>query len=316
MALWEPTIYLILLIILQYEAVATGGECSYCKNWHRGNNSAELCFFQGSNFITVGCKNSVSMRNRMQEVSICHLLGKQDENDERGYDCFKVYMLEEDKCIFITVFNLKVLPLRRVNHLNANDMFGCLCYPNEYLRVSEFGFRVVVRRFLHLKLKRSKRSCRYYSNSCSTFNVLLKAGDIEMNPGPSAPKCSICEKSVRKNMRRFVCEVCKDVSHANCTEIAWTKSIRADYPHPWTCSNCTVSILPFNALDRQAFMAAISAEESDVCQSEFSHNDTNIYLQHLEANKNHLKIMHLNTQSMCSTFNEFQLIVQTYIHLM
>lgn len=194
MALWEPTIYLILLIILQYEAVATGGECSYCKNWHRGNNSAELCFFQGSNFITVGCKNSVSMRNRMQEVSICHLLGKQDENDERGYDCFKVYMLEEDKCIFITVFNLKVPPLRRVNHLNANDMFGCLCYPNEYLRVSEFGFRVVVRRFLHLKLKRSKRSCRYYSNSCSTFNVLLKAGDIEMNPGPSAPKCSICEK--------------------------------------------------------------------------------------------------------------------------
>ena len=69
---------------------------------------------------------------------------------------------------------------------------------------------------LTCKLKRSKCPCLYYSNSCSTFNILLRAGDIEENPGPTAPKCPMCNKTVGKNMPRCVCEVSKDVTHANC----------------------------------------------------------------------------------------------------
>ena len=63
------------------------------------------------------------------------------------------------------------------------------------------------------KLKRSKCPCLYYSNSYTTFNILLRAGDIEENPGPTSPKCPMCNKTVGKNMRRCVCEVCKDVAH-------------------------------------------------------------------------------------------------------
>jgi hypothetical protein len=37
-----------------------------------------------------------------------------------------------------------------------------------------------------------------YPNSCSTFNILLKAGDIETNPGDVKNPCSGCSRPVAK----------------------------------------------------------------------------------------------------------------------
>ena len=60
----------------------------------------------------------------------------------------------------------------------------------------------------------------------ASFQLLLSAGDIELNPGPDSDSssqqknkqqrtsrsfstiCTECQKTVRKNQKRFVCDVC------------------------------------------------------------------------------------------------------------
>ena len=140
---------------------------------------------------------------------------------------------------------------------------------------------------------------------------MLSSGDIEENPEPTALKCPMCNKTVGKNVRRCVCEVCKDVARANCTELVFAKSIRANNLYIWTCPNCISSILPFSTFGTQAFMATITEERSCLPLIESVCGSVNV-LEHLNANLNHLKFMHLNTQSMCFTFNEFQLTVENY----
>ena len=56
----------------------------------------------------------------------------------------------------------------------------------------------------------------YYPNTTAAFNVILQAGDIELNPGPgfSPPKCSICTKTVRCNETQLICKQCFESAHA------------------------------------------------------------------------------------------------------
>ena len=88
--------------------------------------------------------------------------------------------------------------------------------------------------FSRFRRKSRRASCRiqYYPNSTVSFQLLLCAGDIELNPGPDSDAdgpstrqnctqqrssrlcsstCSKCEKTVRRNQKRFVCDVCKDL---------------------------------------------------------------------------------------------------------
>ena len=120
------------------------------------------------------------------------------------------------------------------------------------------------------KLKRTRSRVPYYSNSVVTSQLLLSAGDVEKNPGPSlvdqspasnnhqqcAPKnqrssrtpaavCPQCEKALRRNQKPFLCHVCKDLTHARCTGTAHLKQIRANKPQDWTCPKCLISVLPF-----------------------------------------------------------------------
>lgn len=118
------------------------------------------------------------------------------------------------------------------------------------------------------KLKRTSSRVSYYSNSVATPQLLLSAGDVEKNPGPPlvgqspasnnhqqcAPKnqrssrtpaavCPQCEKAVRRNQKRFLCHVCKDLTHARCTGTAHLKQIRANKPQDWTCPKCLILII-------------------------------------------------------------------------
>ena len=64
------------------------------------------------------------------------------------------------------------------------------------------------------KVKRTKSSVQYYSNYIVTYWIIL-SGEIKTNPGPSLgePKCQVCDKTVRCNQKRLVCEHClKNVS--------------------------------------------------------------------------------------------------------
>ena len=169
----------------------------------------------------------------------------------------------------------------------------------------------------------SNRIC-YYNNSSSTFSLLLKCGDIQANPGPnaniktktgkqaaskpvrhtSAPLCSQCTKSVRRNQKRFVCEMCKDFTHFRCASVSFftIKNIRTDMPCVWTCPACTLSQLPFYG-QRQLDLSELSDTTP-------AGNDE--HLNALQERNHQLKIMHLNTQGVVSTFDSFLLAVNRY----
>lgn len=184
-------------------------------------------------------------------------------------------------------------------------------------RVSVFRYKQKRKR-----LRYGKAPVAYYSNSLATQRLLL-SGDISENPGPLQRatektdgnnknktankkitiKCDTCAKTIRKNQTSISCSNCIGYSHRKCVDL---KSSSRD----WLCSNCLGSVLPFykcsdadffdffdNTLDLSQDMdlSTISLESHPLCNK-----------------PSHLKILHLNTQSMVSTFNEFLLTVNSY----
>ena len=153
----------------------------------------------------------------------------------------------------------------------------------------------------------------------ATFQLLISAGDIASNPGLalnmsknkrmsnrniSAGICLSCEKTVRKNQNGVLCEVCISLTHARCSGIASfkVKQVRADTLLTWTCGQCLGSLLPFHTCSELDTTPETSLDENLV---------DNIQ-EILSSNCSNLKVMHLNTQAMTSTFNEFLLTMKTY----
>lgn len=146
----------------------------------------------------------------------------------------------------------------------------------------------------------------FYRNSTKTFRLLL-SGDVEINPGPI---CSACNKTVRINSRRFVCEICRNQTHQKCAN----NSIHipnARTPVTWTCTTCSLSYLPFfHARDLNTPdipvepVSLVNPGQADQTVPDDPH--LNIF------SRKGTKIAHLNTQSICSTFTEFELLMNTY----
>ena len=154
----------------------------------------------------------------------------------------------------------------------------------------------------------------------ATFQLLISAGDIASNPGPalnmsknkrmskrniSADFCLSCEKTVRKNQKGVLCEVCISLlTHARCSGIASfkVKQVRADTLLTWTCGQCLVSLLPFHTC----------AELDTTTDTSLDENLVDNIQQILSSNCSNLKVINLNTQAMTSTFNEFLLTMKTY----
>ena len=86
-------------------------------------------------------------------------------------------------------------------------------------------------------------------NSIATFNIIL-SGDIEQNPGPSLPKPKFprCDKTVRCNQKRLICQLCLDVVHANCVNLKHHVRNSLD-AESWTCNDCLFHVLPFQNYD-------------------------------------------------------------------
>ena len=60
----------------------------------------------------------------------------------------------------------------------------------------------------------------YYSNSNATFNIeLIRAGDIELNPGDIRNPCSVCGKPVARIHRALDCPTCQLRSHVKCSSV-------------------------------------------------------------------------------------------------
>ena len=70
-------------------------------------------------------------------------------------------------------------------------------------------------------------------------------------------------------------------------------------PKEWTCPNCTISVLPFYMHELPCLSDNDSLHQGD----DDDNNTIDVHLQALESNATQLKIMHINTQSMVSTFD-------------
>lgn len=151
-------------------------------------------------------------------------------------------------------------------------------------------------------LKRGKSRVLYYSNCSATFNLILD-GDIEVNPGPGfvAPKCSTCSKVVRCNQKRLLCSQCLDVSHAVCQNKQHLVT-NSRVPYETMCDRCLHTVLPFLNV---SLNTSYVESENDVSMTDY-------HLEALNKNKHLLKISHLNTQSLISSFAEFQVFAHTY----
>ena len=142
---------------------------------------------------------------------------------------------------------------------------------------------------------------------------MLQGGDISVNPGPavlkpSAPRCSSCERPVAKNHKRCICSVCFDVIHAKCSKIFDPKHLLSSVPKKWVCPQCTVTVLPFYNHNLSLSNTFPTSESSMI-------EDSTLVDEHLSAlseSSRQLRLCHINTQSMVSTFDELLAMIKEY----
>ena len=177
------------------------------------------------------------------------------------------------------------------------------------------------------KIKRAHCRTNYYSNHCASFQTIL-SGDIELNPGPGlrqcrcklkpskpkvlkkSPPCSVCTISVGSNRKRLLCTTCLNLTHLSCSTLPKTLQEQIRAAAPYKCAQCILQTLPFlNStvdLSQEPDAASVTNCDEQQCISTDKFHSIINKQQHL------LKISHLNTQSMLSTFDEFECLIHQY----
>ena len=111
------------------------------------------------------------------------------------------------------------------------------------------------------------------------------------------------ERPVAKNQKRLACEVCREFTHARCSNSNIDlKFFSSSTPTTWTCPCCAFTALPF----RHADFSDSAIPDSDLPGTDAidSLQFANEHLSALQERSNQLKVLHINTQSMVSTFDE------------
>jgi len=158
---------------------------------------------------------------------------------------------------------------------------------------------------------RQSRPILYYSNSVATMTLQL-SGDIELNPGPNtsrgsskvkhkAPSCEECNKTVRSNNKHLLCDKCHISTHLKCAQLQNTLT-QNQFVKSWICNKCLNQELPF-------FNTSIIEQHEDGNEKDTCEPYTNKHKEKLNELNKHISICHLNTQSMNSTFDEFQFMI-------
>lgn len=174
-----------------------------------------------------------------------------------------------------------------------------------------------------VKRKFGSRRIGYYPNSSSSFNpvrlLLLKAGDVERNPGDKRV-CSTCQRAIAMKHRSLMCSLCSSSYHTNCSGIS-TKQLRnlhasTQLQKLWPiCNFCHWSTLPFSTMNSEELIKLFSDHDqatpelntSDIKNSSSSSSESPIEWFTAKVNgyyKNNLKIGHLNINSIFGKSDE------------
>ena len=174
-----------------------------------------------------------------------------------------------------------------------------------------------------VKTKFGFRRLGYYPNSSSSFNpvrsLLLRAGDVERNPGDKRV-CSTCQRAIPVKHRSLMCSLCGSSYHINCSGIS-TKQLRnlhasTQLQKLWpVCNRCHWSTLPFSTMTSEELINLFSDHDqatpelntSDINNSSSSPSESPIEWFSAKVNgyyKNNLKIGHLNINSIFGKSDE------------
>ena len=118
------------------------------------------------------------------------------------------------------------------------------------------------------------------------------------NANVRAPKCNICYKTVRTNPKRLMCEHWKLLVNLNCTNVN-LKLENSKMARLWSRHACTLREFP------QYHQDVLPMNKKEVSVD----NYINTHVTKLQELKTRISICQLNTQSMASTFDEFQFMV-------
>ena len=121
----------------------------------------------------------------------------------------------------------------------------------------------------------------------------------------------MCERPVAKNQKLLACEVCRELTHAHCSNSNIDLTFfSSSIPTTWTCPCCAFTALPF----RHADFSDSAIPDSDLPGTDAidSLQFANEHLSTLQERSNQLKVLHINTQSMVSTFDELLVTMNEY----
>ena len=148
-----------------------------------------------------------------------------------------------------------------------------------------------------------KTPVAYYSNSIAIQRLVQSATSStqkskqKTNAKRNITKFDCCEKTIRRNQASITCCGCIGSFHLKCSGLTASSST-------WLCSNCLGFALPFYKCS-EAKMLDDTLDLSTPL-------DPGLDIHLLCSNSGQLKIMHLNTQFMVSTFNELLFVVNSY----
>ena len=147
------------------------------------------------------------------------------------------------------------------------------------------------------------RIAYYGNNHTATFQLeyidkdfILRAGDIEKNPGPIKNPCSICQKSIAKNHRALSCEKCEKRAHIKCGRVSPQQynSMLGMRDMKWCCPGC----LRHN-----------TDPVRNVVSTTHTREITNPFKE-MKGNKNNMKIAHININGLLGKTTEIKELLQ------
>ena len=115
-------------------------------------------------------------------------------------------------------------------------------------------------------------------------------------------RCEHCEKTIRRNQKNISCYICFGNFHIKCIGVKDLSPVT-----DWTCLKRSLSVLPF-------YGCSLEMEDEVYCTQNGHSQDemSEEALRVLQERHNQLKLTHLNTQCMTSTFDKFLLTVNKY----
>ena len=133
----------------------------------------------------------------------------------------------------------------QVNHTNYKHNTRsytddrCPHNSNQFTFVKDISISPLESIYFHTRDRRSRLAEALQPQKCHRLLLVLLAGDIATNPGPTKFPCGVCARPVAKNHRALQCESCENWIHIKCGKVTPAEYILlGNLEDPWFCKTC------------------------------------------------------------------------------